>query len=87
MQAALGLGLDTSLGIATPLMHLDKAQTWALADELGGPALTGLIEDASHTCYRGERGVRHAWGYGCGDCPACELRARGHAAWKAGVPA
>jgi len=84
MQSALGLGLDTELSIATPLMHLDKAQTWALADELGGSALTGLIEEASHTCYRGERGTRHDWGYGCDDCPACELRARGHAAWKAG---
>ena len=87
MQSALGLGLDTALSIATPLMHLDKALTWALADELGGAALTALIEEASHTCYRGERGARHDWGYGCDDCPACELRARGHAAWKAGVSA
>ncbi|BDX00152.1 7-cyano-7-deazaguanine synthase QueC [Maricaulis maris] len=84
MQTALGLGLDTRLEIATPLMQLDKAQTWALADRLGGPVLTGLIEEDSHTCYRGERGQRHDWGYGCGDCPACELRARGHAEWKAG---
>ncbi|WP_291843136.1 7-cyano-7-deazaguanine synthase QueC [Maricaulis sp.] len=87
MQSALGLGLDTALSIATPLMHLDKAQTWALAEQLGGRALTALIEEDSHTCYRGERGARHAWGYGCGTCPACELRARGHAAWTAALPA
>jgi len=87
MQTALGLGLDAPVDIATPLMHLDKAETWALADTLGGPTLTALIEEESHTCYRGERGERHDWGYGCGDCPACELRARGHAAWKASVPA
>ena len=68
-------------------MHLDKAATWALAHQLGGDALIGLIEEDSHTCYRGERGKRHAWGYGCGDCPACELRANGHAAWQNSVPA
>ncbi|WP_323762392.1 7-cyano-7-deazaguanine synthase QueC [Maricaulis sp.] len=87
MQTTLGLGLDSPVEIATPLMHLDKAATWALADTLGGPDLTALIEEESHTCYRGERGQRHDWGYGCGNCPACELRARGHAAWKATVSA
>jgi len=86
MQSALSLGLDTAIEIATPLMHLDKAATWALAEKLGGPVLTALIEEDSHTCYRGERGTRHGWGYGCGTCPACELRAGGHAAWKAGKP-
>ncbi|OLF79776.1 7-cyano-7-deazaguanine synthase [Maricaulis sp. W15] len=87
MQTTLALGLATPLEIATPLMQLDKAQTWALAERLGGRALTALIEEDSHTCYRGERGERHSWGYGCGHCPACELRARGHAAWKASLPA
>jgi 7-cyano-7-deazaguanine synthase len=87
MQTALGLGLEMAVEIATPLMHLDKAATWALAHQLGGDALIGLIKEDSHTCYRGERGKRHAWGYGCGDCPACELRANGHAAWQNSVPA
>jgi 7-cyano-7-deazaguanine synthase len=82
MQQALALGLDTPLAIETPLMQLDKAQTWALAHELGGAALVALIEEHTHTCYRGERGLRRPWGYGCGDCPACELRARGHARWS-----
>ena len=62
-------------------MRLSKAQTWALADRLGGAALVELILEASHTCYLGDRSHRHAWGYGCGECPACELRARGHAEW------
>jgi 7-cyano-7-deazaguanine synthase len=82
MQRALELGLDTPMAIETPLMRLDKAQTWALAHALGGATLTALIEEHSHTCYLGERGQRQAWGYGCGRCPACELRARGHAAWR-----
>jgi 7-cyano-7-deazaguanine synthase len=85
MQQALVLGLDAPIEIATPLMHLDKAQTWALAHTLGGDALVALIEEHTHTCYLGERGVRQAWGYGCGQCPACALRARGHARWRAGA--
>jgi 7-cyano-7-deazaguanine synthase len=85
MQQALALGLDTPITIETPLMHLDKAQTWALAHTLGGNALTALIEEHTHTCYLGDRGVRQAWGYGCGQCPACALRARGHARWRAGA--
>lgn len=83
MAAALSLGLDKPVVIETPLMALTKAETWALADRIGGPALVDLIIKASHTCYRGDRTHRHAWGYGCGDCPACELRAAGHAEWVA----
>jgi 7-cyano-7-deazaguanine synthase len=83
MQVALSLGLAAPMTIETPLMWLDKAATWALAHALGGDALIGLTEELTHTCYLGERTHRHAWGYGCGHCPACELRARGHAAWVA----
>ena len=83
LQVALSLGMDTPMTVETPLMWLDKAQTWALADSLGGEALTELIIEHTHTCYLGERSQRHAWGYGCGQCPACELRARGYAAWRA----
>ena len=82
-QAALRLGMAREFVIDTPLMWLTKAQTWALAHTLGGDALIALILEDSHTCYLGERGVRHAWGYGCGTCPACELRARGWAEWRA----
>ena len=84
MQRALTLGLATPLSIATPLMHLTKAQTWALAEDLGGTALVETITEHSHTCYEGDRSRRHAWGYGCGVCPACELRASGWAQWSAG---
>lgn len=84
MQRALGLGLDKPVPIETPLMALTKAETWALADRIGGTALVDLIVEESHTCYRGERGERHPWGYGCGTCPACDLRAAGHAEWVAG---
>jgi 7-cyano-7-deazaguanine synthase len=83
LQAALNLGMDRDFRIETPLMTLTKAQTWALARRLGGEALVGITIEDSHTCYRGERGERHAWGYGCGTCPACELRAAGYAAWNA----
>ncbi|GAA0626341.1 7-cyano-7-deazaguanine synthase QueC [Brevundimonas kwangchunensis] len=84
MAQALSLGLDKPVVIDTPLMHLTKAQTWELADRIGGAALVELIVEVSHTCYLGDREHRHAWGYGCGDCPACELRAAGHAEWAAG---
>lgn len=84
MQVALSLGLDSPMTVATPLMFLTKAQTWALSDQLGGTALNDLIVEHTHTCYLGERGQRHAWGYGCGQCPACSLRAAGHAGWLAG---
>lgn len=83
LQVALSLGLDTPMTLDTPLMFLTKAQTWALADELGGAPLNALVAEHTHTCYLGERGQRHAWGHGCGHCPACELRAAGHAAWVA----
>ena len=77
MQLALSLGMDRRLVIDTPLMWLDKAQTWAMAERLGGQPLVRLVVEATHTCYEGERGQLHAWGYGCGRCPACELRANG----------
>ncbi|MFM2112512.1 MAG: hypothetical protein RLZZ271_1172 [Pseudomonadota bacterium] len=77
MQQALSLGLDTALEIETPLMWIDKAQTWALAEKLGGQTLVDLIIEHTHTCYMGDREHRHAWGYGCGQCPACQLRAQG----------
>ncbi|MBX3477865.1 MAG: 7-cyano-7-deazaguanine synthase QueC [Brevundimonas sp.] len=83
MSRALSLGLDKPVPIETPLMALTKAQTWALAHRIGGDALVELIVEDSHTCYLGERRERHAWGYGCGACPACELRAAGHAEWVA----
>jgi 7-cyano-7-deazaguanine synthase len=80
----LRLGLDVPMQIDTPLMYIDKAGTWALAEELGGQALVDLIAEDTHTCYLGERGKRHEWGYGCGECPACELRAKG---WERGKSA
>jgi len=83
LERAIGLGTEIPFSIETPLMWLTKAETWALADQLGGADLVALIVDETHTCYRGDRGPRHDWGYGCGSCPACELRARGFAAWRA----
>lgn len=83
LQVALSLGLDSPVVLETPLMWLDKAATWQLAHSLGGDALVALIEEHTHTCYLGERGQRHAWGHGCGQCPACTLRRQGHAAWRA----
>ncbi len=83
LQVALNLGMDRRFVLHTPLMWIDKANTWRLAEELGGRPLVDLIVEASHTCYLGERGARHAWGYGCGACPACELRAKGYSAFVA----
>jgi 7-cyano-7-deazaguanine synthase len=77
MQVALNLGLETRLVLHTPLMWRDKAETFALAEAIGGTALLGLVVEETHSCYRGDRSHRHAWGYGCGDCPACKLRAAG----------
>jgi 7-cyano-7-deazaguanine synthase len=77
LQVALNLGIESRFIIETPLMWRDKAATWALAHELGGNGLVDLIREHSHTCYLGERGARHDWGYGCGECPACSLRAKG----------
>jgi 7-cyano-7-deazaguanine synthase len=82
MGEAISLGLDRSTPIDTPLMYLDKAQTWALADELGGRKLIDLIVEETHTCYLGDRSHRHDWGYGCGACPACDLRAKGWEKWQ-----
>jgi 7-cyano-7-deazaguanine synthase len=82
MERTLSLGLDTPLKIETPLMYLTKAKTWALAHEIGGDALVETIIEHSHTCYEGDRTHRHTWGYGCGACPACDLRAKGYAAWR-----
>ena len=78
MQLALSLGMDKRFLIETPLMWIDKAATWALASTLGGQPLVDLIVEHTHTCYLGTRDQRHVWGYGCGECPACLLRARGY---------
>ncbi|SIQ33605.1 7-cyano-7-deazaguanine synthase QueC [Bosea sp. TND4EK4] len=83
MQVALGLGLDRRLVLHTPLMWRDKAQTFALARQLGGQALLDLVIEDSHSCYLGDRTTRHGWGYGCGHCPACDLRAKGFVAYLA----
>jgi 7-cyano-7-deazaguanine synthase len=86
LEQAIRLGTEVDFTIETPLMSLTKAQTWALAEKLGGQAFVELIVEETHTCYKGERGIRHAWGYGCGACPACELRARGFTEWQASRP-
>ncbi len=83
LETALNLGMDRNFRIETPLMYLTKAQTWALSKRLGGQDLVDLIMSESHTCYLGERGQLHAWGHGCGTCPACDLRAKGWAEWHA----
>jgi 7-cyano-7-deazaguanine synthase len=82
MQVALGLGMDRPFVIHTPLMWIDKAATFAMADEIGGKPLVDVLLDETHTCYFGDREHRHAWGFGCGTCPACRLRADGYAKWK-----
>jgi len=78
LQVTLNLGLDSRFVIETPLMWIDKAQTWALAERLGGDDLVALIRDKTHTCYEGNHETRHDWGYGCGACPACKLRRVGY---------
>jgi 7-cyano-7-deazaguanine synthase len=83
LQAALNLGMDTQFKLETPLMWLDKAATWQLAKDLGSDALVELIRTETHTCYLGERSQLHDWGYGCGQCPACELRANGYRGFAA----
>lgn len=83
MQVALNLGLERRLVIETPLMWLDKAQTWELADALGGPPLVEIIREKTHSCYVGDRSQAHEWGYGCGACPACELRRAGWERFRA----
>lgn len=83
MQLALNLGMETRFVLHTPLMWIDKAETWRLAESLGGAALVGLIRDETHSCYRGDRSRLHEWGYGCGECPACDLRAEGWRRFRA----
>ena len=83
LQVALNLGMATRLKLETPLMWLDKAQSWDLAEDLGGQPLVDLIRSGTHTCYLGERGQLHDWGYGCGTCPACALRANGYQQYAA----
>lgn len=83
-EEAIALGFDQPFAIETPLMYVDKAATWAMADELGGRPLVDLIREETHTCYLGDRTKRHPWGWGCGECPACRLRAKGWETWQAG---
>ncbi|HRK25479.1 MAG TPA: 7-cyano-7-deazaguanine synthase QueC [Beijerinckiaceae bacterium] len=83
LQVALNLGMDRRFVLETPLMWIDKAETWHLAETLGGRPLVDLIVTESHTCYLGTRGFPHPWGFGCGTCPACDLRARGYARFVA----
>jgi 7-cyano-7-deazaguanine synthase len=82
MQLALNLGMDQRFVIHAPLMWIDKAATFALAHDIGGAAFIDLLVEDTHTCYLGDRSQRHDWGYGCGTCPACRLRAEGFAKWK-----
>lgn len=83
LQVALNLGMDRRFVLETPLMWLDKAATWRMAESLGGAALVEALLEYTHSCYLGDRSKRHAWGYGCGTCPACDLRAKGWAAYAA----
>jgi 7-cyano-7-deazaguanine synthase len=83
MQVALNLGMASRFVVDTPLMWIDKAATWSLVERLGGQPLVELIVEETHSCYRGERGQRHDWGYGCAACPACELRAAGYRKYRA----
>jgi len=82
LQVAVSLGMGQRFTFETPLMWLDKAQTWQLAEDLGGDALVEVVAEHSHTCYLGDRSKRFDWGYGCGTCPACELRAAGYGRWR-----
>ncbi|MEL6289607.1 MAG: 7-cyano-7-deazaguanine synthase QueC [Pseudomonadota bacterium] len=84
LQIAINLGTDRTFVIDTPLMWRDKAATWALGDALGGAALRTIVIDHTHTCYLGDRATRHSWGFGCGKCPACLLRADGWRRYQAG---
>lgn len=82
LETTINLGMETRLTIDTPLMEIDKAQSWEMTDRLGGAKLVDLIVAHSHSCYRGARDTLHDWGYGCADCPACDLRAKGYAGWQ-----
>ncbi len=81
LQVAISLGLDKSMTIETPLMWIDKAETWAMTERLGGEPLLALVIEHTHSCYLGDREHRHAWGWGCGLCPSCDLRRKGYDAW------
>ncbi|MGK9235779.1 7-cyano-7-deazaguanine synthase QueC [Inquilinus limosus] len=85
VQLALNLGMESRFVVHTPLMWIDKAETWRLAASLGGEALVELIRDETHSCYRGDRSQSHEWGYGCGECPACNLRAEGWRRFRDGM--
>jgi 7-cyano-7-deazaguanine synthase len=82
LQAAINLGMNSRLVLHTPLMWIDKAATWTMAEQIGGQALVNLVVEHTHSCYLGDRSRKHDWGYGCGTCPACELRARGWDAFR-----
>ncbi|PVX97681.1 7-cyano-7-deazaguanine synthase QueC [Paraburkholderia unamae] len=82
LQVAIALGMDQPLVIETPLMWIDKADTWRMAQHLGGPALVDLIRTETHTCYVGDRATQHDWGFGCSQCPACELRRKGYDSFR-----
>jgi 7-cyano-7-deazaguanine synthase len=82
MQTALNLGMDQNFTLHTPLMWIDKASSFALAHEIGGDKFLQVVVEDSHSCYLGDRSLRHNWGYGCGECPACQLRAAGFAKWE-----
>jgi 7-cyano-7-deazaguanine synthase len=84
LARSLSLGMDAAFTIETPLMWIDKAATWQMAQDLGGAPFVDLIAEHTHTCYLADRQTRHAWGYGCGTCPACELRAKGWETWQRG---
>jgi 7-cyano-7-deazaguanine synthase len=84
LAQSISLGMDAPFAIETPLMWIDKAATWAMAETLGGVPLIELIVEHTHTCYTPDRTARHAWGFGCGQCPACDLRAKGWEKWQTG---
>ncbi len=84
LQTTIRLGTEVPFTIETPLMWLSKAESWALAHRLGGDGLVDLIREETHTCYKGDHTTKYAWGFGCGTCPACELRAKGYREWRAG---
>jgi len=84
MQVALTPGMDRRFVLHMPLMWIDKAESWALTERLGGAALVDILLEETHTCYIGDRTTRHSWGYGCGQCPACQLRAAGYERYRTG---
>ena len=83
LQVALNLGMEQRFVVHTPLMWINKAATWAMAANLGGASLVELIKQRTHTCYMGDRSRLHDWGYGCGECPACQLRSAGYEKYQA----